>query len=183
VLTMQDVLDLGAEARMNVPSTTGGNWTWRAKPGYLDEPESEELEAKAGSRKAETKAGDAASAGTAESAAAAGEKKAAAAAGKLPEAADAVAKETAEMTAHTEEAAAETALPERTALETWLYELTKYYDRLPKGEPDLEHAVLTMALGARLDGRDDAEPEPEEEETEEERTAEEKTASEPEEEA
>ncbi|MBT8377714.1 MAG: 4-alpha-glucanotransferase, partial [Ignavibacteria bacterium] len=29
VLPMQDILNLGGEARMNFPSTTGGNWTWR----------------------------------------------------------------------------------------------------------------------------------------------------------
>ena len=26
---MQDILNLSGEARMNLPSTTGGNWTWR----------------------------------------------------------------------------------------------------------------------------------------------------------
>jgi 4-alpha-glucanotransferase len=26
---MQDVLNLGSEARMNVPGTPSGNWTWR----------------------------------------------------------------------------------------------------------------------------------------------------------
>ena len=29
----QDILGLGHEARMNTPSTLGGNWCWRAKPG------------------------------------------------------------------------------------------------------------------------------------------------------
>ena len=29
VLTMQDVLHLGSEARMNTPGTENGNWTWR----------------------------------------------------------------------------------------------------------------------------------------------------------
>ncbi|HOI29576.1 MAG TPA: 4-alpha-glucanotransferase [Melioribacteraceae bacterium] len=29
VIPMQDILNLGNEARMNVPSTLGGNWTWR----------------------------------------------------------------------------------------------------------------------------------------------------------
>lgn len=33
VLTMQDCLDLGSEARMNIPSTLFGNWQWRALPG------------------------------------------------------------------------------------------------------------------------------------------------------
>lgn len=29
--TMQDVLSLGADARMNIPSTLGGNWSWRVR--------------------------------------------------------------------------------------------------------------------------------------------------------
>jgi 4-alpha-glucanotransferase len=29
IIPMQDILNLGGEARMNFPSTTGGNWTWR----------------------------------------------------------------------------------------------------------------------------------------------------------
>jgi len=29
IIPMQDILNLGTEARMNFPSTTGGNWTWR----------------------------------------------------------------------------------------------------------------------------------------------------------
>ena len=29
VIQMQDILGLGSEARMNVPSTLGGNWVWR----------------------------------------------------------------------------------------------------------------------------------------------------------
>jgi 4-alpha-glucanotransferase len=29
VIPMQDILNLGNEARMNLPGTTGGNWTWR----------------------------------------------------------------------------------------------------------------------------------------------------------
>ncbi len=35
ILTMQDLLELGTEARMNEPSTAGKNWKWRAKEGYL----------------------------------------------------------------------------------------------------------------------------------------------------
>jgi 4-alpha-glucanotransferase len=31
VVPMQDVLGLGSEARMNMPSQPGGNWRWRAK--------------------------------------------------------------------------------------------------------------------------------------------------------
>jgi len=37
VIPMQDVLDLGAEARMNFPGTnTDDNWTWRAEAGFED---------------------------------------------------------------------------------------------------------------------------------------------------
>jgi 4-alpha-glucanotransferase len=36
VLPMQDVLNLGGEARMNFPSTTGGNWTWRFTWDQID---------------------------------------------------------------------------------------------------------------------------------------------------
>ncbi len=35
ILPMQDVLALGAEARMNTPSRRSGNWTWRMAPGSL----------------------------------------------------------------------------------------------------------------------------------------------------
>ena len=34
VVQMQDVLGLGSESRMNTPSTCGGNWRWRALPGF-----------------------------------------------------------------------------------------------------------------------------------------------------
>lgn len=33
VIPMQDYLELGSEARINTPSTLGGNWTWRMKKG------------------------------------------------------------------------------------------------------------------------------------------------------
>ncbi|WP_292522507.1 4-alpha-glucanotransferase, partial [Methanoculleus sp.] len=33
IIPMQDVLGLGAAARMNYPSTTEGNWEWRMAPG------------------------------------------------------------------------------------------------------------------------------------------------------
>jgi 4-alpha-glucanotransferase len=33
IFPMQDVLGLGAEARMNYPSKTKGNWRWRMRPG------------------------------------------------------------------------------------------------------------------------------------------------------
>lgn len=37
VTPMQDLLDLGGEARMNFPSTLGGNWEWRMKDEYLSQ--------------------------------------------------------------------------------------------------------------------------------------------------
>ncbi len=37
IVTAQDILELGHEARMNTPSTTGSNWSWRAKPGAFTE--------------------------------------------------------------------------------------------------------------------------------------------------
>ena len=36
MVQLQDYLDLGADARMNFPGTTGDNWTWRALPGSYD---------------------------------------------------------------------------------------------------------------------------------------------------
>jgi len=35
VFPMQDVLGLGTEARMNLPSTSRGNWRWRMRPGQF----------------------------------------------------------------------------------------------------------------------------------------------------
>lgn len=35
IVPLQDVLGLGAEARMNTPSTGQGNWAWRFEPGSL----------------------------------------------------------------------------------------------------------------------------------------------------
>ena len=32
IVQMQDFLELGSDARMNIPSTIGGNWIWRMKP-------------------------------------------------------------------------------------------------------------------------------------------------------
>jgi 4-alpha-glucanotransferase len=37
VIPLQDHLGLGAEARMNAPGTTGGNWSWRLSGGELTE--------------------------------------------------------------------------------------------------------------------------------------------------
>ena len=38
VMQFQDLLGLGSEARMNVPSTLGTNWKWRTLPGSYGEP-------------------------------------------------------------------------------------------------------------------------------------------------
>jgi 4-alpha-glucanotransferase len=35
VVPLQDVLGLGAEARLNTPSTLNGNYHWRFQPGSL----------------------------------------------------------------------------------------------------------------------------------------------------
>ena len=37
VIPMQDYLGLGGEARINTPSTLGGNWVWRMAPGSASE--------------------------------------------------------------------------------------------------------------------------------------------------
>jgi 4-alpha-glucanotransferase len=37
IVTAQDLLKLGSEARMNTPGTTGGNWQWRYGAGALHE--------------------------------------------------------------------------------------------------------------------------------------------------
>jgi 4-alpha-glucanotransferase len=36
IVPMQDVLDLGRDARMNTPAVTGGNWAWRYRPEALN---------------------------------------------------------------------------------------------------------------------------------------------------
>jgi 4-alpha-glucanotransferase len=37
LVPIQDLLDLGSEARMNMPSTAAGNWSWRLNEGQLNE--------------------------------------------------------------------------------------------------------------------------------------------------
>jgi 4-alpha-glucanotransferase len=37
IFTVQDLLRLGSEARMNTPGTSGGNWQWRYLPGALND--------------------------------------------------------------------------------------------------------------------------------------------------
>ena len=43
ILTMQDLLGLSSSARMNIPSTLGGNWQWRAVDGQIDDNISKRL--------------------------------------------------------------------------------------------------------------------------------------------
>lgn len=43
IVQAQDLLGLGSESRMNVPSTAGGNWRWRALPGSFDDALAEKL--------------------------------------------------------------------------------------------------------------------------------------------
>ena len=43
ILPLQDVLELGSEARMNTPGTTEGNWQWRFAWEQWDEARSERL--------------------------------------------------------------------------------------------------------------------------------------------
>ena len=47
VIPMQDFLGLGAEARINTPSTLGDNWKWRMKPGAFTEELAEQMKAMA----------------------------------------------------------------------------------------------------------------------------------------
>ena len=43
IVPMQDYLGLGSDARINTPSTLGGNWEWRMKPGTPDEETVQEM--------------------------------------------------------------------------------------------------------------------------------------------
>ena len=43
VMQFQDLLGLGSEARMNIPSTLGTNWRWRTLPGTYNETLSRRL--------------------------------------------------------------------------------------------------------------------------------------------
>jgi 4-alpha-glucanotransferase len=45
IAPLQDVLNLGAEARMNVPGRTAGNWRWRCPEALLSAPAIEWLRA------------------------------------------------------------------------------------------------------------------------------------------
>lgn len=43
IVQAQDLLGLGSESRMNIPSTAGGNWCWRALSGSFDDALAEKL--------------------------------------------------------------------------------------------------------------------------------------------
>lgn len=43
IAQMQDFLGLGSEARMNIPSTLGGNWVWRVRPEMLSDELAEKI--------------------------------------------------------------------------------------------------------------------------------------------
>lgn len=43
VIPMQDIIGCGNEARMNMPSTTGANWTWRMSKGDMKKNAAQEL--------------------------------------------------------------------------------------------------------------------------------------------
>jgi 4-alpha-glucanotransferase len=43
IIPMQDVLGLGAQARMNQPAKQAGNWRWRMRPGQIDNRLAEKL--------------------------------------------------------------------------------------------------------------------------------------------
>lgn len=45
VIPLQDILGLGSDARMNVPSKSDGNWGWRFEPGMLTDSVAEKLAA------------------------------------------------------------------------------------------------------------------------------------------
>jgi 4-alpha-glucanotransferase len=45
IVPLQDVLGLGSEARMNIPSQLEGNWGWRFAPGVLRQDVAEKLAA------------------------------------------------------------------------------------------------------------------------------------------
>ena len=45
VIPLQDILGLGSSARMNMPGTPAGNWSWRFSPGDLNEQHAVKLRA------------------------------------------------------------------------------------------------------------------------------------------
>jgi 4-alpha-glucanotransferase len=45
MIPLQDVLELGSEARMNTPGEAEGNWAWRLQPGQLTDAHAARLRA------------------------------------------------------------------------------------------------------------------------------------------
>ena len=43
IIPLPDYLNLGNEARINIPSTLGGNWEWQAKKSYFTKKLSKEI--------------------------------------------------------------------------------------------------------------------------------------------
>ena len=43
IIPMQDILGVGNEGRMNMPSTTGANWTWRMENNSLKKSDADTL--------------------------------------------------------------------------------------------------------------------------------------------
>ena len=43
IFQMQGILELDDTARMNTPSTIGGNWLWRLSPGQFTDELAQEL--------------------------------------------------------------------------------------------------------------------------------------------
>ena len=43
LVPLQDVLELGSEARMNLPGTGDGNWAWRYEPEQLTDERARRL--------------------------------------------------------------------------------------------------------------------------------------------
>ena len=43
VFAVQDILKLGNQARMNLPSSLGNNWKWRMKKGQLGEQQVKDM--------------------------------------------------------------------------------------------------------------------------------------------
>jgi len=43
IVPLQDVLDLGSEARVNTPGAPEGNWAWRVRADQLDSAHAEHL--------------------------------------------------------------------------------------------------------------------------------------------
>ena len=53
IIPVQDLLNLGSEARMNVPGKSLGNWAWRMTPDALDNELAQRVKAWVGNRNTE----------------------------------------------------------------------------------------------------------------------------------